>query len=192
VFGWLRRRRQEEREAEARSLAIAKEMDRRDAEMRRAGPVLASRHIPAAKAGRPVTVSLNAGDDGAFVIEMDMGPGQVGLHRGAPPIATTVSDSQHWALAGRREDAEEVEVTTERGEAVEVAYGDGVWMAIIDPFERDLPVEVRATGDGRKVRSRTITLPRFESPPIERGPWPFRTVRSVGSVSGWAWFDPEE
>ena len=140
--------------------------------MRSAGPALVSRHIPAAEAGRAVTVSLKAGEDGAFVTEMDMGLGQVGFHRGTPPIATTVSDAQHWALAGRRRAVEEVEVRTEHGEAVEVVYGEGVWMSIIDPFEEDLPVEVRSTGDGCKVRLRTIKLPRFESPPTERGPWP--------------------
>jgi hypothetical protein len=188
VFDWFRRRRERQREAEARSLAIAGEMDRTRAEMETAGPALISRDIPAMDGGRPVTVSLSIDSDGQFVTRMDMGPGQVGHHRGTPPIATTVSDAQHWALAGRREDADEVAVLTGRGEQVEVLYGDRAWLAIIEPFEEDLPVEVRMSGGG----SRTITLPRFESQlTAKQGRWPFRGETAVGAIAGWAWFDPE-
>jgi hypothetical protein len=193
VFGWLKRRWQAEREAEARSLAIGREMDRRSAEMRSAGPTLISRHIPAAEAGRAVTVSLKAGDDGAFVAEMDMDSGQVGLHRAAPPIATTVSDAGHWALAGRCEHAEEIEVITQRGERVEVSYGDGAWMAIIQPLDEDLAVDVWTTSNGRREGKQTVTLHRLEAPPIETRGWgPFRHVVSAGSAVGWTRFDPAD
>jgi hypothetical protein len=140
-----------------------------------------------------VTVSLKVGDDGAFVTEMDMGPGQVGLHRATPPIATTVSDAQHWALAGRCEGAEEIEVITQRGERVEVSYGDGAWMAIIEPFDEDVFVEVWTTSNGRREGKQTVTLHRLVVPPTETRGWgPFRHVVSVGSAAGWARFDPAD
>jgi hypothetical protein len=170
-------------------------MQRTEAEMRNSGPALVSRHIPPTGGGRGVTVSLRIAPNGAFVIQQALDDGQDGWHRGTPPVATTVSDIQHWALAGRHDAGSRIEVVTQRGEQVDVLYDDGVWLAIIEPFDEDLYVEVRQSKNGQEANSRTITLPHIDAPPVtsgRRGWGPFREESATGPTAAFAWFDRED